>query len=213
MRLFAEFDNFRKRTAKERIELFGTASKDIMTSLLPILDNFERSFKVNIPKEDDGVLLIYNQLKTELEKKGLKEIENPIGKVLDTDFHEAITNIPTEKNIPYVWTDRFDLLQWMGVTNAVDHVLACDSVSQHFANALKKPATVVIGATFPENISYPNNPNFKIFDLGKDKRIYSPIRIVHEPAYDLNNEGLMLMEEAKRNEIVNYVKEELNKNE
>jgi hypothetical protein len=101
----------------------------------------------------------------------------------------------------------------MGVTNAVDHVLACDSVSQHFANALKKPATVVIGATFPENISYPNNPNFKIFDLGKDKRIYSPIRIVHEPAYDLNNEGLMLMEETKRNEIVNYVKEELNKNE
>lgn len=97
LRLFAEFDNFRKRTAKERIELFGTASKDIMTSLLPILDNFERSFKVNIPKEDDGVLLIYNQLKTELEKKGLKEIENPIGKVLDTDYHEAITNIPTEK--------------------------------------------------------------------------------------------------------------------
>lgn len=97
LRLFAEFDNFRKRTAKERIELFGTANKDIMTSLLPILDNFERSFKVNIPKEGDGVLLIYNQLKAELEKKGLKEIENPIGKVLDTDYHEAITNIPTEK--------------------------------------------------------------------------------------------------------------------
>jgi len=96
LRLFAEFDNFRKRTAKERIELFGTASKDIMTSLLPILDNFERSFKINEPKEDDGVFLIYNQLKAELEKKGLKEIENPIGKVLDTDFHEAITNIPTE---------------------------------------------------------------------------------------------------------------------
>ena len=96
LRLFAEFDNFRKRTAKERIELFSTASQDIMTSLLPILDNFERSFKVNQPKEDDGILLIYNQLKAELEKKGLKEIENPIGKTLDTDFHEAITNIPTK---------------------------------------------------------------------------------------------------------------------
>tara|TARA_B100000902_G_scaffold398849_1_gene467187 strand:- start:281 stop:781 length:501 start_codon:yes stop_codon:yes gene_type:complete len=96
LRLFAEFDNFRKRTAKERIELFSTASQDIMTSLLPILDNFERAFKVNQPKDDDGILLIYNQLKTELEKKGLKEIENPIGKELDTDFHEAITKIPTE---------------------------------------------------------------------------------------------------------------------
>ena len=96
LRLFAEFDNFRKRTAKERTELFSTASQDIMTSLLPILDNFERAFKANQPKDDDGIVLIYNQLKTELEKKGLKEIENPIGKVLDTDFHEAITKIPTE---------------------------------------------------------------------------------------------------------------------
>ena len=51
LRLFAEFDNFRKRTAKERIELFGTASQDIMTSLLPILDNFERAFKANPPEE------------------------------------------------------------------------------------------------------------------------------------------------------------------
>ena len=97
LRLFAEFDNFRKRTAKERIELFGTASQDIMTSLLPILDNFERAFKANPPKEGDGILLIYNQLKSELEKKGLKEMDNPIGKELDTDFHEAITNIPTKK--------------------------------------------------------------------------------------------------------------------
>ena len=72
LRLFAEFDNFRKRTAKERIELFSTASQDIMTSLLPILDNFERAFKANEPKEGDGMLLIYNQLKSELEKKRIK---------------------------------------------------------------------------------------------------------------------------------------------
>ena len=96
LRLFAEFDNFRKRTAKERIELFSTASQDIMTSLLPILDNFERAFKLDEPVENDGMLLIYNQLKAELDKKGLKEIENPIGKELDTDFHEAITNIPAQ---------------------------------------------------------------------------------------------------------------------
>ncbi len=96
LRLFAEFDNFRKRTAKERIELFSTASQDIMTSLLPILDNFERAFKLNEPEENDGMFLIYNQLKAELDKKGLKEIEDPIGKELDTDFHEAITNIPAQ---------------------------------------------------------------------------------------------------------------------
>ena len=93
---FAEFDNFRKRTAKERIELFTTASKDVITSLIPVIDNFERALKAQNISDDDGIMLIYNQLKGELEKKGLKEIEDPKGKVLDTDFHEAITNIPAE---------------------------------------------------------------------------------------------------------------------
>ena len=94
LRLFAEFENFRRRNAKERIELFTTANKDIMTILLPILDNFERSIKANNYTDEDGPVLIYKQLKAELEKKGLKEIEDPNGKELDTDFHEAITNIP-----------------------------------------------------------------------------------------------------------------------
>lgn len=94
LRLFAEFDNFRRRTAKERVELYTTANQDIMTTLLPILDNLERSIKANDYSDEDGPVLIYKQLKSELEKKGLKEIENPIGNVLDTDFHEAITNIP-----------------------------------------------------------------------------------------------------------------------
>tara|TARA_B100000902_G_scaffold331104_1_gene328375 strand:- start:201 stop:752 length:552 start_codon:yes stop_codon:yes gene_type:complete len=94
LRLFAEFDNFRRRTAKERIELYSTANQDMMTALLPILDNFERSINANKYTDEDGPVLIYKQLKTELEKKGLKEIESPIGDVLDTDFHEAITNIP-----------------------------------------------------------------------------------------------------------------------
>jgi len=94
LRLFAEFENFRKRNAKERMELFSTANKDIMTALIPVLDNFERSIIANNYSEEDGTVIIYNQLKTELEKKGLKEMENPTGKELDTEFHEAITNIP-----------------------------------------------------------------------------------------------------------------------
>jgi molecular chaperone GrpE len=96
LRLFAEFDNFRKRTAKERIELFTTASKDVITSLIPVLDNFERALQAQKTSDDDGIMLIYKQLKGELEKKGLKEMEDPKGKALDTDFHEAITNIPAQ---------------------------------------------------------------------------------------------------------------------
>ena len=95
LRLFAEFENFRKRTARERIELFSTANKDIMTILLPILDNFERSIKANNYSDDDGPVLIYKQLKSELEKKGLTEMDDPINKDLDTDFHEATANVPS----------------------------------------------------------------------------------------------------------------------
>ena len=97
LRLFAEFENFRKRTAKERLELYSTANKDIMLVLLPILDNFERSIKANNYSDNDGPTLIYKQLKAELEKKGLKEMESPIGKELDTDFHEATANVPAPK--------------------------------------------------------------------------------------------------------------------
>ena len=97
LRLFAEFENFRKRNAQERIELFATANKEMMISLLPILDNFERSITANNYKEEDGPVLIYKQLKSELNKKGLKEIEDPVGKTLDTNFHEAISSVPTSK--------------------------------------------------------------------------------------------------------------------
>ncbi len=94
LRLFAEFENFKKRTAKERIELYSTANKELIISLLPVLDNFERSISANNYTDEDGPVLIYKQLKSELEKKGLKEVEDPKGKELDTNFHEAVTNIP-----------------------------------------------------------------------------------------------------------------------
>ena len=69
IRLFAEFDNFRKRTAKERLELFSTANQELITNLLPVLDNFERSIKANKYSDEDGPVLIFKQLKSELEKK------------------------------------------------------------------------------------------------------------------------------------------------
>jgi len=94
LRLFAEFENFKKRTAKERIDLYKTAGESILTALLPILDDFERSIKANEKQEDEGVVLIYNKFKTTLETKGLKAMENPVGTELNTDYHEAITNIP-----------------------------------------------------------------------------------------------------------------------
>ena len=120
--------------------------------------------------------------------------------------------IPTDKDLGFVGPppqEPFDLLQWAGIINAADHVLACDSVAQHLAAGINKSATVVIGATFPENISYPNNPNFHIMDLGKGRRKYSPLRILQEAAYDLNNEDLMIMSDKQFKNMIDHVKKEI----
>ena len=84
LRLFAEFENFRKRTARERIELFSTANIDIMTALLPILDNFERSIIANNYSDEDGPVLIFKQLKSELEKTSMPKgpIYNPWAEII-----------------------------------------------------------------------------------------------------------------------------------
>lgn len=99
LRLFAEFENYKKRTTKERIELFKTASQELMTVLLPILDDFERALThIEDDKEAEelrkGVLLIYQKLLKTLEQKGLSVIEVNAGDSFDADTHEAITQIP-----------------------------------------------------------------------------------------------------------------------
>ncbi|MGB3947348.1 MAG: nucleotide exchange factor GrpE [Bacteroidia bacterium] len=98
LRLYSEFDNYRKRTAKERIELIQTAGEDVFKSMLPVVDDFERAIKSNADVTDvkavtDGVSLIYNKLKNTLTQKGLEEMKS-MGEVFNTDLHEAITNIP-----------------------------------------------------------------------------------------------------------------------
>lgn len=99
LRLFAEFENYKKRTSRERIELFSTASEDVMKNLLPVLDDFERALThIEEDKEAEelrkGVLLIYQKLINTLEQKGLKPIVIKKGDVFNADNHEAITQIP-----------------------------------------------------------------------------------------------------------------------
>lgn len=98
LRLYAEFDNFKRRTTKERIDLLQTAGKDVLQSLLPVLDDFERALKSMESASDvaavkEGINLVHSKLKNILVQKGLKEMES-IGSAFDADLHEAITNIP-----------------------------------------------------------------------------------------------------------------------
>ena len=97
LRLFAEFENYKRRTAKERIELFSTASEEVMTSLLPILDDFDRA-SVEIEKDLEnetlkGVLLIKNKLFDSLKSKGLSLVDVKKGDEFNADDHEAVTQI------------------------------------------------------------------------------------------------------------------------
>jgi molecular chaperone GrpE len=99
LRLFAEFENFKKRTSKERIELFKTAGQDVMIALLPVVDDFDRAIKEadkskNSP-EFEGFRLISNKLVESLKSKGLEPVSVEIGETFDSEVHEAITQIPS----------------------------------------------------------------------------------------------------------------------
>ena len=97
LRLFAEFENYKKRTAKERMELFKTAGQDILSSMLPIIDDFDRALAEITKSGDDnllkGVELIYNKLMATLKSKGLEKVEIASGDAFDSELHEAITQI------------------------------------------------------------------------------------------------------------------------
>jgi molecular chaperone GrpE len=98
LRLFAEFDNFKKRNAKERLELFKTAGQEVIRELLPVLDDFQRADKAlsqdnNTENYTNGVKLIQEKLVKTLQNKGLKAIES-VGKDFDVSQHEAIAEVP-----------------------------------------------------------------------------------------------------------------------
>jgi molecular chaperone GrpE len=98
LRLFAEFENYKRRTSKERIDLFKTANQEVLLAILPVLDDFDRAI-IEIKKADDevllkGVELIHDKLKSTLFSKGLEEVTLKAGDLFDADFAEAITQIP-----------------------------------------------------------------------------------------------------------------------
>jgi molecular chaperone GrpE len=100
LRLYSEFENFRRRTNKEKIEFLSSANKDLIKELLPVIDDFERAddaFDQEVTSLDqikEGYDLVYKKFKSTLGKQGLKEIENQKGEVFDVELHEAVTQFP-----------------------------------------------------------------------------------------------------------------------
>jgi molecular chaperone GrpE len=99
IRLYSEFDNFRRRTAKEKLDLIKTASEEVIKDIIPIVDDFERAFKASEHEQNalnvrEGNQLVFNKLVKTLEGKGLQALTDLIGKPFDPDTQEAITQIP-----------------------------------------------------------------------------------------------------------------------
>ena len=102
LRLFAEFENYKRRTSKERMDLFKTANQEVLQAILPVLDDFDRAL-IEISKSEDenllkGVTLIHEKLKNTLTSKGLEEVEVKAGDTFNADFAEAITQIPASSD-------------------------------------------------------------------------------------------------------------------
>lgn len=100
LRLYSEFENFRKRTAKEKLDLIATGNENLILSILPVVDDFDRALKANEESDDaqaikDGIVLIKDKFIKSLETKGLKEILIKENGDFDTELHEAITQIPS----------------------------------------------------------------------------------------------------------------------
>jgi len=101
LRIYSEFENFRRRTSKEKLNLISTANKELMEDLVPVLDDFERAINASEESDDlkalkEGVQLVHNKLKKVLDVKGLKKMEVSKGDEFDDEKHEAITQIPAE---------------------------------------------------------------------------------------------------------------------
>lgn len=165
-------DEVRSKTNKEKTVVFQPFGQGCKQDGKFIIDATGRSFEI---------ANVY---------KIIEELNKQYGVILMSTI-----DIPGWESLGVAKPQNVDLVHWASIIKGADYFLGCDSVGQHFANAAGKPATVVLGSTFPENISYPDNKNFTIFDLGEGKRTYSPIRLSHEPSIDLGNESLMVIDD------------------
>ena len=120
-------------------------------------------------------------------------------------------DIPEDKDNTIAVPKEPNLRLWAAMIHSADHFLGCDSVGQHIAKALNKTATVIIGSTYPINISYPDEKDFDLIDIGKDKRVYSPIRLTMDDEKDRANNDSIVMDKKEIKLVVDSVKKRMGK--
>jgi hypothetical protein len=116
-------------------------------------------------------------------------------------------NISNHDN-PIVYVNDMSLREWAGYIKHSDHFLGCDSVGQHMSKSVGQKSTVVIGSTYPINISYPNDDMVTIFDVGESRRVYEPIRITMDQVRSEKNQGIMLMGDQMIDNLIKSIHED-----
>ena len=175
----------KEKTKKDKVIVFQPFGRGIFEENGVVTDFSGRSFEpqnvINLVKElsKDYCIVFMGEIAIEFSKHGIT------------------TPVAIPQNI--------NLRSWAGIISQADYFLGCDSVGQHLAYAFDKSATVVVGSTFKENVSYPDCKNFTILDMGEGARIYSPIRITIDEYSDRTNEGLMAMNDKIEEVIINAV--------
>jgi len=181
----------KEKTKKNKVIVFQPFGRSVFEDNGIISDFSGRSFEpenvVNIVKKlsKDYAVIFMGEIAIEFQKHG---VTSPVA-------------------IP----QGISLRTWSAIITLSDHFLGCDSVGQHLAYAFNKTATIVVGSTFKENVSYPNEPSFDILDMGEGARIYSPIRITQDEYADRVNEGVMAMNDKIEDVIVESVNKALSK--
>jgi len=135
--------------------------------------------------------------------KLIKLIEHKYSILLMNEFNVDFKALGCKEETFFV--EDINLRKWFGLINAADAFIGCDSIGQHISNSFNKNSYVILGSTFAENVSYPGNQWFNIFDFNKDKKEYSPIRITLDECADRNNELMMDLTDEQLKQIADKI--------
>lgn len=178
-------DEVKEKTKKDKVIVFQPFGRGVNVHKTMIHDPSGRSF------EGGHVIEIVKKL----QKKYAVIFMSEFG--IDFTAHGCKDPVAHPQNMT--------LRQWAGVIKCADHFLGCDSVGQHIAYALDKSASVIVGSTFAVNVSYPDYSKFDVLDMGGEVRRYSPIRITIDEVADRTNDGIMQMNTAIEDAIIESV--------
>lgn len=182
----------KEKTGKKHVVVFQPFGRGTRAENNIIYDPSGRSFEgvhvINIVKKlqkEDLAVILMSEIGIDFQKHGCKD--------------------------PVAIPQNVSLRQWAGIINQADYFLGCDSVGQHLAVSLDKALSVVLGSTFPINVSYPDYDKLDILDMGGEVRQYSPIRITMDDVADRGNDGIMRMNDKIEDVIVESVKKGIDK--